>query len=146
MNMQQAIAAVTEHQHLTQAQMTAVMNLIMTGEATQAQVGGFLIGLRMKGETVDEITGAVSAMRALASGVKVSGDHVIDTCGTGGDSSGIFNVSTALLSAMVRSFSSFNAIARSSFVCRTSARRESLSRRVASYRSISRSIDVKIAS
>jgi len=95
MNMQQAIAAVTEHQHLTQAQMTAVMNLIMTGEATQAQVGGFLIGLRMKGETVDEITGAVSAMRALASGVKVSGDHVIDTCGTGGDSSGIFNVSTA---------------------------------------------------
>jgi anthranilate phosphoribosyltransferase len=95
MNMQQAIAAVTEHQHLTQSQMTAVMNLIMTGEATQAQVGGFLIGLRMKGETVDEITGAVSAMRALASGVKVSGDHVIDTCGTGGDSSGIFNVSTA---------------------------------------------------
>jgi anthranilate phosphoribosyltransferase len=57
-------------------------------------VGGFLVGLRMKGETVDEITGAVSAMRALATGVKVTGDHVIDTCGTGGDSSGIFNVST----------------------------------------------------
>ena len=94
MNMQQAIAAVTDRQDLSQAQMQAVMNLIMTGEATQAQVGGFLVGLRMKGETVDEITGAVIAMRALASGVVVTGDHVIDTCGTGGDSSGIFNVST----------------------------------------------------
>jgi anthranilate phosphoribosyltransferase len=52
------------------------------------------VGLRMKGETVDEITGAVVAMRALASGVQVKGEHVIDTCGTGGDSSGIFNVST----------------------------------------------------
>ena len=70
------------------------MNLIMTGEATQAQVGGFLVGLRMKGETVDEITGAVMAMRALAAGVEVKGEHIIDTCGTGGDSSGIFNVST----------------------------------------------------
>jgi len=94
MNMQQAIAAVTDRQDLSQAQMQAVMNLIMTGEATQAQVGGFLVGLRMKGETVDEITGAVVAMRALATGVTVKGDHVIDTCGTGGDSSGIFNVST----------------------------------------------------
>jgi len=82
MNMQQAIAAVTEQQDLSQAQMQAVMNLIMTGEATQAQVGGFLVGLRMKGETVDEITGAVIAMRALASGVEVKGGHVIDTCGT----------------------------------------------------------------
>ena len=92
--MQQAIAAVTDRQDLSQAQMQAVMNLIMTGEATQAQVGGFLVGLRMKGETVDEITGAVMAMRALAAGVEVKGEHIIDTCGTGGDSSGIFNVST----------------------------------------------------
>ena len=94
MNMQQAIAAVTDRQDLSQAQMQDVMNLIMTGEATQAQVGGFLVGLRMKGETVDEITGAVMAMRALAAGVEVKGEHIIDTCGTGGDSSGIFNVST----------------------------------------------------
>jgi anthranilate phosphoribosyltransferase len=94
MNMQQAIAAVTDCQNLSQEQMQAVMNLIMTGEATQAQVGGFLVGLRMKGETVDEITGAVIAMRALATGVEAQGEHVIDTCGTGGDSSGIFNVST----------------------------------------------------
>ena len=94
MKMQQAIAAVTDRQDLSQAQMQAVMNLIMTGEATQAQVGGFLVGLRMKGETVDEITGAVMAMRALAASVEVKGEHIIDTCGTGGDSSGIFNVST----------------------------------------------------
>lgn len=95
MNMQQAIAAVTERRDLSQEEMRSVMNIIMTGEATQAQVGGFLIGLRMKGETVDEITGAVEAMRALATGVRAEGDHVIDTCGTGGDSSGVFNVSTA---------------------------------------------------
>ena len=95
MNMQQAIMAVTERRDLSQEEMRAVMNIIMTGDATQAQVGGFLIGLRMKGETVDEITGAVEAMRALATGVEAVGDHVIDTCGTGGDSSGVFNVSTA---------------------------------------------------
>ncbi|HCH24003.1 MAG TPA: anthranilate phosphoribosyltransferase [Oceanospirillaceae bacterium] len=95
MNMQQAIAAVTERRDLSQEEMRAVMNIIMTGDATQAQVGGFLIGLRMKGETVDEITGAVEAMRALATGVEAVGEHVIDTCGTGGDSSGVFNVSTA---------------------------------------------------
>ena len=95
MNMQEAITAVTERRDLSQAEMRAVMNIIMTGDATQAQVGGFLIGLRMKGETVDEITGAVEAMRALATGVEAVGDHVIDTCGTGGDSSGVFNVSTA---------------------------------------------------
>ena len=95
MNMQQAITAVTERRDLSQDEMRAVMNIIMTGDATQAQVGGFLIGLRMKGETVNEITGAVEAMRALATGVEAVGEHVIDTCGTGGDSSGVFNVSTA---------------------------------------------------
>ncbi len=95
MDMQQAIRAVTERQDLTDAQMSAVMRLIMTGQATQAQIGGFLIGLRMKGETVTEITAAARVMRELASPVAVSGEHVIDTCGTGGDSSGAFNISTA---------------------------------------------------
>ena len=95
MNMQEAIAAVTERRDLTQDEMRSVMNIIMTGDATQSQIGGFLVGLRMKGETVDEITGAVETMRALAAGVAVSGEHIIDTCGTGGDSSGVFNVSTA---------------------------------------------------
>ncbi|MDP6969673.1 MAG: anthranilate phosphoribosyltransferase [Gammaproteobacteria bacterium] len=95
MNMQDAIAAVTERCDLSQDDMRSVMNIIMTGDATQSQIGGFLVGLRMKGETVDEMTGAVEAMRALAAGVAVSGEHIIDTCGTGGDSSGVFNVSTA---------------------------------------------------
>jgi len=95
MDMQGAIRAVTESKNLTADEMTAVMRLIMTGAATQAQVGGFLIGLRMKGETVDEITAAAQVMRELATPVKVTGDHVVDTCGTGGDASGAFNISTA---------------------------------------------------
>ncbi len=95
MDMQGAIRAVTEGNNLTAEQMTSVMRLIMTGEATQAQIGGFLIGLRMKGETVDEIAAAASVMRELATPVKVSGDHLVDTCGTGGDASGAFNISTA---------------------------------------------------
>ena len=95
MNMQQALKTVTEGQDLSQEDMRSVMKIIMTGEATQAQIGGFLVGLRMKGETIDEITGAVETMRTLATKVPTTGAHVIDTCGTGGDSSGIFNVSTA---------------------------------------------------
>jgi len=67
----------------------------MSGEATAAQIGGFLVGLRMKGETIDEITAAASVMRELASKVEVAADHLIDTCGTGGDGSHMFNVSTA---------------------------------------------------
>jgi len=94
MNLQQAIRAVTEKRDLTEAEMTQVMRLIMTGEATQAQIGGFLIGLRMKGETVDEITAAAKVMRFLAEKVEVSGPHLVDTCGTGGDGANTFNVST----------------------------------------------------
>jgi anthranilate phosphoribosyltransferase len=95
MNMQQAIRAMTEHRNLSAEEMTAVMRLIMTGEATPAQIGGFLIGLRMKGETVDEIAAAAGVMRELATGVKVSGEHVVDIVGTGGDATNTFNVSTA---------------------------------------------------
>jgi len=93
--MQQAIKAVTEKQDLTADEMTATMRLIMTGEATPAQVGGFLIGLRMKGETIDEIAAAAGVMRELASKVEVDREHLVDTCGTGGDASGSFNISTA---------------------------------------------------
>jgi anthranilate phosphoribosyltransferase len=72
------------------------MRTIMTGGATDAQIGGFLIGLRMKGETVTEIAAAAKVMRELASGVNISGlDHAVDIVGTGGDASGTFNVSTA---------------------------------------------------
>ncbi len=95
MTMQEAIKAVTEKRDLTAEEMNATMQLIMTGEATPAQVGGFLVGLRMKGETIDEIAAAANVMRELASKVDVDKKHLVDTCGTGGDSSGSFNISTA---------------------------------------------------
>ena len=95
MDMQSAIKAVTEKQDLSAEDMTAVMRTIMTGEATPAQIGGFLVGLRMKGETVDEVAAAASVMRELSSKVEVEKEHLVDTCGTGGDSSGSFNISTA---------------------------------------------------
>ena len=95
MDMQAAIRAVTERRDLSAEEMTAVMRTIMTGEATPAQIGGFLIGLRMKGETVDEIAAAAKVMRELATGVKVTGSNVVDIVGTGGDAINTFNVSTA---------------------------------------------------
>ena len=95
MDMPSAIKAVTERRDLSQREMQSVMNTIMTGEATPAQIGGFLIGLRMKGETIDEITAAATVMRELATRVDVSGDHVDDTVGTGGDATSTFNISTA---------------------------------------------------
>ena len=95
MDMQKAIKTVTERKNLTADQMRAVMRTIMTGEATPAQIGGFLIGLRMKGETVEEIAAAAEVMRELATPVKVEGKHVVDIVGTGGDASNTFNISTA---------------------------------------------------
>lgn len=95
MDMQAAIRSVTEHKDLSSEDMAAVMQLIMTGQATPAQIGGFLIGLRMKGETVDEIAGAAQVMRELATRVPVSGANLVDTCGTGGDGASTFNISTA---------------------------------------------------
>ncbi len=95
MEMQAAIRAVTENRNLSVDEMSDVMRTIMTGEATQAQIGGFLVGLRMKGETVDEITAAAKIMRELATPVALSGAHLVDTCGTGGDGASTFNISTA---------------------------------------------------
>ena len=95
MDMQTAIKNVLARKDLSAEEMNNVMRIIMTGEATPAQIGGFLVGLRMKGETVDEIASAAKVMRELASGVKVSGDHVVDIVGTGGDGSNTFNISTA---------------------------------------------------
>ena len=94
MDMQAAIRAVTERQDLTAEQMQSVMRTIMTGEATAAQMGGFLVGLRMKGESVDEIAAAAQVMRDLATPVTIAGPHLVDTCGTGGDGANTFNIST----------------------------------------------------
>ncbi len=96
MDMPQAIQRVVERRDLSGDEMTEVMKTIMTGGATPAQIGGFLIGLRMKGESIPEIAAAASVMRELAAGVDIGGlDHAVDIVGTGGDASGTFNVSTA---------------------------------------------------
>ena len=95
MNIQAAISEVIDGHSLSTDQMVAVMQQIMTGECSDAQIAGFLVALRMKGETVDEITGAAKVMRKLATGVAVSGPHLVDIVGTGGDGIGTFNISTA---------------------------------------------------
>jgi len=95
MNIQSAINAAIEQQDLSESDMIAVMRTIMTGEATSAQIAGFLVALRIKGETVTEIAAAASVMRELATKVEVSGDHLVDIVGTGGDGARLFNVSTA---------------------------------------------------
>ncbi len=95
MDIQTAIKTVIGGQDLGKADMAAVMQQIMTGECTPAQIGGFLVGLRMKGESVDEISAAATVMRELSTRVNVDAKHLVDTCGTGGDASGSFNISTA---------------------------------------------------
>ena len=95
MDMPSAIRAVTESRDLSAREMTEVMRTIMTGNATAAQIGGFLIGLRMKGETEDEIAAAAKVMRELATPVNVDVPNLVDTCGTGGDGASTFNISTA---------------------------------------------------
>jgi anthranilate phosphoribosyltransferase len=95
MNIKQAISHIVDRRDLSRADMTVVMRQIMTGGATPIQIGGFLAGLRAKGETVDEITAAAAVMRELAACVEVDPHHLVDTCGTGGDNKALFNVSTA---------------------------------------------------
>ncbi len=95
MDMPTAIKQAVARQNLSRKEMAEVMQLIMTGNSTDAQTGGFLIALQMKGETVDEIIGAAQVMRSLATTVDVNPEHLVDTCGTGGSGSGKFNVSTA---------------------------------------------------
>jgi len=90
----EAIAALVDGRSLTEAEAAAVMEEIMSGEATPAQFGAFVTALRLKGETVDEIAGMARVMREKARRVHVEG-VLLDTCGTGGDARGTFNVSTA---------------------------------------------------
>lgn len=94
MIIQEAIAKLIEGQNLNQGEMTDVMNQIMSGEATDAQIGAFLIALRIKGESVEEISGAASVMREKATPIQTKHSVIVDTCGTGGDHSGTFNIST----------------------------------------------------
>ncbi len=94
MQIQQALETILNKQDLSTEQMRSVMHTIMTGGATDAQIGGFLCALRCKGESIDEIAAAAEVMRELASRVEVTGEHIIDTCGTGGDGANTFNIST----------------------------------------------------
>ncbi|VAX18834.1 Anthranilate phosphoribosyltransferase [hydrothermal vent metagenome] len=89
-----AISKVIEGIDLTKDEMVAVMDQIMTGASSDAQIGSFLTALRIKGETIDEITGAVIVMREKALSVDAGEGPVVDTCGTGGDGVNTFNIST----------------------------------------------------
>ncbi|WP_438766828.1 anthranilate phosphoribosyltransferase [Kushneria sp. TE3] len=95
MELKEAISRVTRREDLELDEMRTVMSTIMRGEADPVQMGGFLVGLAMKGEAVDEITAAVMVMRELMYPVHVDADNVVDIVGTGGDGAGLFNVSTA---------------------------------------------------
>jgi anthranilate phosphoribosyltransferase len=94
MNIREAIERLVNRVNLSEAETIDVMNQIMTGEASPLQVAAFLTALRMKGETVEEITGAARVMRDKAHRVHVGAKTVLDTCGTGGDQKGTFNIST----------------------------------------------------
>jgi len=96
MDMPKALTILLQGQDLKSEQMHTIMHLIMSGKATPSQIAGFLIALRLKGETVDEITAAAEVMRELANPVTITGQHVIDTCGTGGDGANTFNISTTV--------------------------------------------------
>lgn len=98
MELREAIARCIDRRDLSAEEMTAVMRAIMTGGATPAQIAGFLVALRMKGESVAEIAAAAAVMRELAAGVDIGGlDFPVDVVGTGGDASGTFNVSTTAM-------------------------------------------------
>jgi anthranilate phosphoribosyltransferase len=92
----EALSKIVSRNDLTMAEAREVMREIMKGEATQAQIGAFLTALRMKGETADEIAGCALAMRESAIAVKPKSNQLVDTCGTGGDGKGTFNISTTV--------------------------------------------------
>lgn len=94
MSIRDAIDKLVNRVSLSEPEMIEAMNQIMTGEATPLQVASFLTALRMKGESVEEVTGAARVMREKAHRVHVGSKTVIDTCGTGGDQKGTFNIST----------------------------------------------------
>ena len=93
--MQPYLTALAEGRTLTQEEAEAAMHLMMRGEASPEQIAGLLMGLRARGETLDELVGFTRVMRQYAVPVRVDDPHAIDLCGTGGDRSGTFNISTA---------------------------------------------------
>jgi anthranilate phosphoribosyltransferase len=93
--MQTTLARLLDGHDLTREEAREAMNTIMSGEATPAQIGGFLVALRLKGETADEIAGCAEAMRAHVLAVHPQRDDLVDTAGTGGDGGRTFNISTA---------------------------------------------------
>ncbi|MDJ0877642.1 MAG: anthranilate phosphoribosyltransferase [Halieaceae bacterium] len=95
MNIQQAIERLVESADINSEEMRSVMRQVMGGEATPAQIGAFLVALRIKGETIDEIAAATEVMRELATPVEIEAEHLVDIVGTGGDGANLFNVSTA---------------------------------------------------
>lgn len=95
MPIKKTIAKLVNNQHLTVEESLAAMTQIMEGNATDAQIASFITALRMKGETVEEITGCTLALRKRAVKIKTGNDMLIDTCGTGGDARNTFNISTA---------------------------------------------------
>lgn len=95
MKISSAINHLLEGLDLAPEAMREIMRSIMSGRATPAQIGGFLIALRAKGETVSEVVAAAQVLREMATRVQVHGDHLVDTCGTGGDGTHTFNISTA---------------------------------------------------
>ncbi len=94
MTIQEALAHLVAGRNLSQEQARSVMEAIMSGNTTDAQIGAYITALRIKGETVEEIAGSAQAMREKALPVRAPGKWVVDTCGTGGDASGTFNIST----------------------------------------------------
>ncbi len=95
MQMRDAIAAVMRRDNLSFAETHEVLRQIMTGEASDAQVAAFLMGMAMKGETAEEISAAAQVMRELMKPVQIDAENVVDIVGTGGDGANLFNVSTA---------------------------------------------------
>jgi len=95
MDMKQALSRIASNLDLSREEMKDVMRIVMNGEATDAQIGAFLMGLRLKSETIDEITGATEVMRELATKVEINASPLVDIVGTGGDGANLFNVSSA---------------------------------------------------
>ncbi|TCK03092.1 anthranilate phosphoribosyltransferase [Marinobacterium mangrovicola] len=95
MDIKEALARVIDHIDLSRDEMVDVMRQVMTGECTESQIAGFLVALRMKSESIDEITGAAQVMRELATPVNAASAPLVDIVGTGGDGANLFNVSSA---------------------------------------------------